>query len=754
MSVPKTKIKLAESVSPTDKAWEYVVELPDVEGIPMESDSCVVIKLLTFDDSITLSFEKRNLNRILTMDHPSKFCAISFANFKLGKASSDSTADYIERFLINGLTLNGYLYTCFGWSNSQLKSRSCLLYSFRPNTSAAQILKTLGNFDDILTVGKKAKRIGLLFTETELGLKLPESRYLDIPDIERDGHVFTDGCGFMSMRFAKHIAKSRSLVFHAVRYVPSVVQIRYRGYKGVLVVNSSIKKDVYFRKSMRKFTGSRDDTFAVKAYSKPYTFGKLNAELVTLLSVLGIQDEVFLQKQCQYFDMISEAADDPLKAFVFLSYMGYQEAAESVVLNGLQSAKKELKEAQQTAWGKMFDKRDSEKVHILVPESRILFGVADSTETLRPNECHVRITVEGMGVRSLHGAWVIVGRNPCLHPGDIRKLKVRELPELLGVVDCIVFSVNGKTPPPSMMSGGDLDGDQFFVSWDKELIPSVLSEPYHYPPAKEKPKHSISHDDLVRYFARYNNASLGRVKNLYLDWVRAKGAACQECQELNHLFSCCVDGERIRIPDKLLKPPPATETFVLEKLTQQVTERSRTIRFGHIEENLSADIVEFLASATDICLDEYELFQLVHRWCVKNEVNIKRFIDHFDFSSFTSEQRRWVSQTIEGLDDLLRNALLQSLILTKPDINQYGLGRRDLHWRRLYSSEIDGSSLFLPQLTVALEDFTRKLLVIDANERVKIALLIAKPLSEAGEIVIDTSVTAFAFRPHNTTSGR
>ena len=38
----------------------------------------------------------------------------------------------------------------------------------------------------------------------------------------------------------------------------------------------------------------------------------------------------------------------------------------------------------------------------------------------------------------------------------------------------------------------------------------------------------------IDYFARYNNASLGRVKNLYLKWLRISplGAMSAECQEV------------------------------------------------------------------------------------------------------------------------------------------------------------------------------------------------------------------------------
>lgn len=48
------------------------------------------------------------------------------------------------------------------------------------------------------------------------------------PDIVNSGFVFTDGCGLMSFKFAKRISHCRSLMLSGIRYVPSVVLLRYR----------------------------------------------------------------------------------------------------------------------------------------------------------------------------------------------------------------------------------------------------------------------------------------------------------------------------------------------------------------------------------------------------------------------------------------------------------------------------------------------------------------------------------------------
>ena len=49
-----------------------------------------------------------------------------------------------------------------------------------------------------------------------------------IPDVSHSGFVFTDGCGFMSLSLATHISRNRNIMLSGTRYIPSVVQLRYR----------------------------------------------------------------------------------------------------------------------------------------------------------------------------------------------------------------------------------------------------------------------------------------------------------------------------------------------------------------------------------------------------------------------------------------------------------------------------------------------------------------------------------------------
>ena len=59
---------------------------------------------------------------------------------------------------------------------------------------------------------------------------------------------------------------------------------------------------------------------------------------------------------------------------------------------------------------------------------------------------------------------VVVTRNPCLHPGDVRLLTAVSAPQLDHLVDCVVFPNHGPRPHPSEMAGityTHSDGDNF-----------------------------------------------------------------------------------------------------------------------------------------------------------------------------------------------------------------------------------------------------------------------------------------------------
>lgn len=195
---------------------------------------------------------------------------------------------------------------------------------------------------------------------------------------------------------------------------------------------------------------------------KPYSFGNLNDEIIILLHSLGISQNTLLERQQQHLDLLTDADRlDAHAAFRLFSYQDRPELAERVLIEGVDAVRGPVRKAVATERNSMINKREEQRCRILIKDSRLLFGICDPVDVLKPGECFVRVTSDDNGLpRTLINTEVLVTRNPCLHPGDLQKFRVVDRPELAHLVDCIVFSTRGKRPAADLMSGGDLDGDK------------------------------------------------------------------------------------------------------------------------------------------------------------------------------------------------------------------------------------------------------------------------------------------------------
>lgn len=300
-----------------------------------------------------------------------------------------------------------------------------------------------------------------------------------------------------------------------------------------------------------------------------------------------------------------------------------------------------------------------------------------------------------------------------------------------------------------------------FVCWDKELIPSTLSEPAHYPGAREPLRFKpITDDDRLVYFAKYTNASLGQVKNLYLNWARASGPMSAECQELNRLFSQCVDGNRIRIPEKLKGPPnPAQNAppFVLDELHSRARESiQRSDSRQRDWDGYDWDAIDVLLAREDAAMSEFELIRLSLRWCRKNDVSFEGLLHLFDFNVLTDEEKAWVLGQLPASAEtpsLVLNALRSSNILQEGELNRFQLAHAGIRWKCVFDSSRDRLATFLDAAARNLELFQRKLIVFRPDDRLTLAIYVPRKIERAQDCLVDDSARLFAF-PHSQGSER
>lgn len=201
-------------------------------------------------------------------------------------------------------------------------------------------------------------------------------------------------------------------------------------------------------------------------------------------------------------------------------------------------------------------------------------GCIDETGSLKGDQVFIQIArhpgdmFEPIGVKHTSKNYFvitsqcIVAKNPCMHPGDLRKVKAVYCEALEHLVDVIVFPSVGTRPITSMCSGSDLDGDLYWVSWDPSLIPTYTEKPMSYfvdPRSDQKETvEDITIPDVIKFTVDFmQNNNLGIISNLHTalaDQSKA-GVADEQCLRLAQLFSQAVDfpktGKIVEVPEDI-----------------------------------------------------------------------------------------------------------------------------------------------------------------------------------------------------------
>ncbi|USP82601.1 uncharacterized protein yc1106_09875 [Curvularia clavata] len=488
---------------------------------------------------------------------------------------TEALFDRVQRAMKNGIVVAGRYYEFLAFGNSQFREHGAYFYAPTTSKSAEDIRISLGQFNHIKTVSKYAARLGQCFSTTRaMGVTV---KLIKIPDVEHNGYVFTDGVGKLSLFLAQMAAQELGLAFNDP---PSLFQFRLGGSKGVLALDPNLSgSEVHIRPSQYKFQAPHTGLEIIRSSSFATPF--LNRQIILVLSHLGVHDMVFLNKQrAMMIDYARAMEEDDIALQKLRTNIDINQISlvmAGMVLDGFMRYREPFIMSLLALWRACTIKNLKEKARIAIDNGAFLLGCVDETSTLKGHmndpqsrrdatreeklatlpEIFLQVSdINRRGHYNIVQGVCILARNPSLHPGDIRVVRAVNVPALHHLKNVVVFPQTGERDLANMCSGGDLDGDDYMVLWDKDLIPDIINAPpMDYTPEKpletEKP---ITAKEISQFFVNYmKNDALGPIAHSHLAQAdfRDNGVGDPVCLELAELHSRAVDFPKSGIPAEM-----------------------------------------------------------------------------------------------------------------------------------------------------------------------------------------------------------
>ncbi|GKZ81065.1 hypothetical protein AnigIFM56816_005576 [Aspergillus niger] len=570
-------------------------------------------------------------NRIIRryMEHADRFLRVRFTDEKLyGRinARSDNSNDEIftriKRALANGIVIGDRRYEFLAFGNSQFREHGAYFFAPLPDLTAANIRAWMGHFSDIRNVAKYAARLGQCFSTTRAVAGCPV-QIRNIPDVERNGYTFSDGVGKIS-RFLAQMAMTELKIKTPTGEPPSAFQFRLGGCKGMLAVSSDAQpQEIHIRESQNKFPTVHNGLEIIR-WSQ-FSMATLNRQLILVMSTLGVPDEVFHAKLKSMLRALDEAMESDSRAIeVLKKYVDPNQTTLTVsqmVSDGFRRSKEPFLTSILALWRTWHIKYLKEKAKIVIDKGTNLLGVMDETGILKgyfydkiPKkdasleqklaalpEIFLQIprseaSEDGATYEVIEGL-CILARNPSLHPGDIRVVRAVNVPELHSLRDVVVLPQTGDRDIASMCSGGDLDGDDYLIIWDQDLIhKDWFLDPMRYTSNKAQDlDHDVTVDEVTSFFVMYmKNDSLPTIAHAHVAWADQleDGVNEEKCIRLAQLHSDAVDYNKTgrpaimtrnlqprRWPHFMEKPKPKDLIYHSEKILGQLYDAVERVDF-------------------------------------------------------------------------------------------------------------------------------------------------------------------------------
>ena len=278
-----------------------------------------------------------------------------------------------------------------------------------------------------------------------------------------------------------------------------------------------------------------------------------------LLSALGIEDKIFINKLMEYKNRL----EDEKFVLSLIHYDEWNSMFREMNLNGINQLNDRLIRSLVENNKILLFNDLKNKARIYIEKSAYVIGIMDEFGVLEYGEAYCHIQTKTLDL--IINQKCSVAKCPCLHPGDIRILNFKKYDEtnpetekykvFLPYINVIIFPQKGPRPHPNELSGSDLDGDEYFIFYDKELIPNKTVEPMDYTAASSnKTKEKITLDDIIEYFAEYTNLNnLGIIGDAHYAMVDQdeKGADGEIPKKIAKKFSQAVDAPKTGIVSEL-----------------------------------------------------------------------------------------------------------------------------------------------------------------------------------------------------------
>ena len=590
-------------------------------------------------------------NRILRSypQHAEHFLRVSFRDeksqgklFPTDDERNDALYNRVHRCLNKGIIIGNRHFEWLASGNSQFREHGAYFFNSVSLMTAHSIRAEMGNFSVDKEVAKAASRMGQCFSTTrEFDGSIEIQDIDDVTNIDpNDGrkYTFTDGVGMISRLLA-------TLVNRQMRFPKdnTTFQFRLGGSKGVLSVADIGKGQVVkTRPSQNKFTAERKRLEIIK----PAVFvqAELNRQLIIILSCLGIYDHVFMEKVQAQLGDLNEAMSNSTKAVTLLRQSvdvnSMTVAIADMIEDGFMERKEPFVHTLLGLWRAWYHKILKEKARIKVTQGAFVIGVTDETKSLSGHYHHrqprrrdrasreqwiaslpeIFLQISELEDRSqfriIEGV-CILARNPSLHPGDMRVVRAVNNPKLHHHKNVVVFPQTGDRDIPSMCSGGDLDGDDYFISWDEQLIPRLHEwnhDPLDHGCARPKKVDVVTEGQVKDFFVQHmKHDALGRIAHAWLAQADQsnEGPKNETCKKLAALHSTAVDFPKSGNPAeqgllKRLRPRkyphylqhnrPDHQCYHSEKIIGQLYDEVQTIDFkpilGQAFDNRVRDLYE------------------------------------------------------------------------------------------------------------------------------------------------------------------